>query len=145
MTHSIIRFLTVAFLLSGCSNLPAPSQMLNTPTPGTILESQSIVTVTPGTEQSQKDFMGLVVDMDGKMIPGAEIESSGNTATSDNDGRFQFPSAGFPQWIKVTSSGFISRTRAASPGAPIIFRLTPDDGKTIVIHFAGDTMFGRRF
>jgi hypothetical protein len=23
--------------------------------------------------------------------------------------------------------------------------LTPDDGKTIVIHFAGDTMFGRRF
>jgi len=147
MTHSIIRLLiAVAFLLPGCSNLPAPSQLLNNPTPGTTLGSQSIMTVTPGAEQQhQKDFIGLVVDMDGKAIAEARIESSGNTATSDNDGRFQFPSAGFPQWIKVTSAGFISRTRAASPGVPVIFRLTPDDGKTIVIHFAGDTMFGRRF
>jgi poly-gamma-glutamate synthesis protein (capsule biosynthesis protein) len=27
----------------------------------------------------------------------------------------------------------------------VLFRLSPDDGKTTVIHFAGDTMFGRRF
>jgi poly-gamma-glutamate synthesis protein (capsule biosynthesis protein) len=45
----------------------------------------------------------------------------------------------------VASSGFISRTRAAAPGIPVLFRLTPDDGRTLVIHFAGDTMFGRRF
>ena len=51
----------------------------------------------------------------------------------------------FPQWIKVTASGFISRTWAASPEQPVLFRLSADDGKTIVIHFAGDTMFGRRF
>jgi hypothetical protein len=101
MTRAIVRCLiTVAFVLSGCSNLPAPSQILNKPTPGPILGSQSIVTVTPSSEQqSQKDFMGLVVDMDGKAIAGAKVESSNNASTTDNSGQFHFPSAGFPQWI----------------------------------------------
>jgi poly-gamma-glutamate synthesis protein (capsule biosynthesis protein) len=36
-------------------------------------------------------------------------------------------------------------TRAAAPDTPVLFRLTPDDGQTIVIQFGGDTMFGRRF
>ncbi len=76
MTRSMIRFLiALTFFLSGCSNLPAPSQVLNHPTPGAILGSQSIVTVTPGAEQqSQKDFLGLVVDMDGKAIAGAKLK-----------------------------------------------------------------------
>ena len=75
MTRAIVSSLiTVAFLLSGCSNLPAPSQLLNNPTPGTLLGSQSIVTVTPDAEQqSQKDFLGLVVDMDGKPIAGPRL------------------------------------------------------------------------
>jgi poly-gamma-glutamate synthesis protein (capsule biosynthesis protein) len=147
MHLSLFRFLAIlAVCLSGCSNFPGPIEFQNNPTPGAILGSQRIVTVTPGPDQqSNKDFLGLVVDMDGKPIPGAQIEASNNTATSDKDGRFQFPSVGLPQWIKVTSSGFISRTRAASPGIPVLFRLAPDDGKTVVIHFAGDTMFGRRF
>jgi poly-gamma-glutamate synthesis protein (capsule biosynthesis protein) len=147
MTRSHFHFLAIlAVFLSSCSNLPGPSQLLNNLTPSAILGTQSIATVTPSpNQQSLKDFVGLVVDMDGNPISGAHIETFNNTATSDKDGRFQFPSVGLPQWIKVTSPGFISRTRAASPGMPVLFRLTPDDGKTIVIHFAGDTMFGRRF
>jgi poly-gamma-glutamate synthesis protein (capsule biosynthesis protein) len=83
--------------------------------------------------------------MDGHPIAGATLELPKNSTTSDQDGWFHLPSLGLPQWIKATSPGFISRTRAAAPGVPVLFRLTPDDGKTVVIHFAGDTMFGRRF
>jgi len=148
MTRSLFRSLAIlALVVSGCSNLPAPSQILNNPTPGAILGAKTISTLTPSPEQQAfgGDFLGRVVDMDGKPIAGAQIESLNNTATSDQDGWFQFPSVGLPQWINVTSPGFISRTRAAEPGIPVLFRLTPDDGKTIVLHFAGDTMFGRRF
>ncbi|MCI0554055.1 MAG: CapA family protein, partial [Anaerolineae bacterium] len=110
----------------------------------------SLSTVTPRPDaqplgQADGDFIGRVVDIDGIPIPGAAVESTNNTTVSETDGWFRFPSEGLPQWIKVTSSGFISRTRAAAPGIPVLFRLTPDDGKTMVIHFAGDTMFGRRF
>src|SRR4029079_14513226 len=106
-------------------------------TPDPNLGSQSISTLTPGPDQQYiQDFVGLVVDMDGKPIGGAHVESFHDTTTTGKDGLFQFPSVGLPQWIKVTSPGFISRTRAASPGVPVLFRLTPDDGKTTVIHFA---------
>jgi poly-gamma-glutamate synthesis protein (capsule biosynthesis protein) len=83
--------------------------------------------------------------MEGNPIPGASVESTTSSVTSEADGWFRFPSQSLPQWIKVTSPGFISRTRAAAPGIPVLFRLTPDDGMTMVIQFAGDTMFGRRF
>jgi poly-gamma-glutamate synthesis protein (capsule biosynthesis protein) len=41
--------------------------------------------------------------------------------------------------------GFIARTRAVGPSQPTIFRLSPDDGRTVVLQFGGDVMFGRRF
>jgi hypothetical protein len=40
--------------------------------------------------------------------------------------------------------GFV-RAHERHYAVPVLFRLSPDDGKTTVIHFAGDTMFGRRF
>jgi poly-gamma-glutamate synthesis protein (capsule biosynthesis protein) len=83
--------------------------------------------------------------MDGNPIWGANITSQNNSTTSAPDGWFEMTSENTPQWITVKSDGFISRTRAGAPGLPVLFRLTPDDGKTTVIHFAGDTMFGRRF
>jgi poly-gamma-glutamate synthesis protein (capsule biosynthesis protein) len=92
-----------------------------------------------------EEFVGRVIDMDGKPVPGATLNAEASTATSDQDGWFTLPSQGLPQWITVTHAEFISRTRAAIPGRPILFRLTPDDGKTTVLHFVGDTMFGRRF
>src|SRR5436190_4619865 len=121
MTHSTIRFLTVvAVLLSACSNLPFPYQPFTNSTPDPNLGSQSISTLTPGPDQqSIQDFAGLVVDMDGKPIGGAQVESFHNTTTTDKDGQFQFSSAGLPEWIKVTIPVYISRTRAASPAVPV--------------------------
>ena len=83
--------------------------------------------------------------MQGNPITGAEVLSPTGSAMSGQDGWFELPSEGTPQWLTVKREGFISRTRAAAPGTPALFRLSPDDGETIVIQFGGDTMFGRRF
>src|SRR5215510_9167902 len=147
MNRSCISlFVTMTLFLSGCLRSSASPQSENvTPRPAAQL---STVTPHPNIQPGQLsdgDFVGRVIDENGIPIPGASVESMNNTMTSESDGSFRFPSQGHPQWIKVTSPGFISRTRAAAPGIPVLFRLTPDDGKTMVIHFAGDTMFGRRF
>ena len=140
--------LIMAVFLSGCSDLLEQSQPLENSASSPVAGSQSLTTVTPGPppgQQADEDFVGRVIDMDGTPIQGASVESADNTTISDKDGWFRLPRQGLPQWIKVASPGFISRTRAAAPAIPVLFRLTPNDGKTIVIHFAGDTMFGRRF
>lgn len=145
MTRSVLFLLILTMFVSGCSSLPAPIQSSASPTSSTSIEPQPISTLTPGPEQALMDFVGRVIDMDGKPIQGASVETRNNNTRSDTDGWFRLSGEGLPQWIKVTASGFISRTRAAAPEIPVLFRLTPDDGKTTVIHFAGDTMFGRRF
>ena len=131
MTRSAFSLLfIIAFFLFGCSFLPEP-----------------IPTITPTIVPTLQNFSitGRVVDMDGNPIQGASIASQNGNTTSDHDGWFDLPSENIPQWITAESDGFISRIRAAAPGIPVLFRLTPDDGKTIVIQFGGDTMFGRRF
>lgn len=137
--------LIMVIVLSSCSSLPGQN-----PTPSPIASPQSFFNLIPRPnsqqqEEASQDLVGRVIDMDGNPIQGTTLESLKNTAMSDKDGWFRLPSQELPQWIKATSPGFISRTRAAAPGIPVLFRLIPDDGKTIVIHFAGDTMFGRRF
>jgi len=130
LTFSLL--LISALLLSGCSYLPG----------------RALPTATPTSEPPppKLNFTGRVVDMDGNPMQGASIESQNSNTTSDADGWFDLSSENSsPQWITVKSDGFLSRTRAAAPGIPALFRLTPDDGKTIVIQFGGDTMFGRRF
>jgi poly-gamma-glutamate capsule biosynthesis protein CapA/YwtB (metallophosphatase superfamily) len=121
----------LSLFLSGCSNLT----------------DQSIPTATaiPTPEPPKYSFTGRVIDMDGNPIAGASVNSQTNHTTTKKDRWFDLPSQGMPEWLTAQSDGFISRTRAASPSTPILFRLTPDDGKTIVIQFGGDTMFGRRF
>jgi poly-gamma-glutamate synthesis protein (capsule biosynthesis protein) len=123
--------LVLPLFLPGCSNFA----------------DQAIPTATaiPTPEPPKYSFTGRVIDMDGNPIAGASVNSQANHTTSKNDGWFDLPSQGMPEWLTAESDGFISRTRAASPSTPILFRLTPDDGKTIVIQFGGDTMFGRRF
>lgn len=145
-THPALFFLLLlVVLLSGCSSSFGQNQ-----TPNPIASPQSFFNLIPRPDPQQRqevsqDLVGRVVDMNGNPIQGATLESLDNTTTSDKDGWFRLRSQGVPQWIEATSPGFISRTRAAAPGIPALFRLTPDDGKTIVIHFAGETMFGRRF
>lgn len=148
MTRSILSsLLALTIILSACSSAPQPIQSSSSPTSSANQQPPTISTITPSADQqiSAEEFIGRVVDMDGKPIAGAIVESAGKSTTSNKDGWFQLSGDGLPQWINVTSSGFISRTRAAAPAVPVLFRLSPDDGKTTVIHFAGDTMFGRRF
>jgi poly-gamma-glutamate capsule biosynthesis protein CapA/YwtB (metallophosphatase superfamily) len=125
------RLLILSLFLSGCS----------------ALSRQSIPTATavPTPLPPKYNFTGRVVGMDGNPIEGATVNSQTNHTTSNQDGWFDLPSRGLPVWITAKCVGFVSRTRAASPSTPILFRLTPDDVKTIVIQFGGDTMFGRRF
>ena len=103
-------------------------------------------TVIPTPLPKTYSFKGRVIDMNGDPIQGASVTSQNNNVKSDNEGWFDFPAEdSSPEWLEVKSDGYISRTRAAAPDSPVLFRLTPDDGKTIVIQFGGDTMFGRRF
>ena len=137
--------LILVIFLSDCSPLSGQNQ---TPSPAASPQSFFNLIPRPDSQQQQEvsqDLVGRVIDIDGNPIEDATLESQNNTTTSDKDGWFRLPSQGLPQWIKATHLSFISRTRAAAPGIPVLFRLTPDDGKTVVIHFAGDTMFGRRF
>src|ERR1043165_7012633 len=146
MTRLIsICVLVLALCLSSCSSTFELPSLQNTPVPSAGVNLQSLSTVTPGPNQIRKDFSGRVIDMDGTPIANAYIESLNVKATSDKEGWFRLPGQGLPDWIRVTATGFISRTRAALPGVPVLFRLSPDDGETVVIQFGGDTMFGRRF
>lgn len=126
-----LRLLIGSLFLSGCSAINE--------------QSLPTATVVPEPSPQKYSFTGRVIDMDGNPIEGASVNSQTNHTTSNNDGWFDLPSEGIPEWITAKSNGFISRTRAAAPSIPMLFRLTPDDGKTIVIQFGGDTMFGRRF
>jgi poly-gamma-glutamate capsule biosynthesis protein CapA/YwtB (metallophosphatase superfamily) len=131
MARLVSLLLILSLFLPGCSNLT----------------DQSIPTTTaiPTPQPPKYSFTGRVIDMDGKPIEGASVNSQTNHTISNNDGWFELPSEGMSEWITAKSDGFIPRTRAASSSTPILFRLTPDDGKTILIQFGGDTMFGRRF
>ncbi|MCI0553140.1 MAG: CapA family protein [Anaerolineae bacterium] len=131
MTRLVLSHLLIlSIFLTGC----LPEQPLPTVT--------AIPTPTPKTYS----FIGRVIDMEGNPIQNASVTSQNSKATTNDEGWFDFPAKdSSPQWLTVKINGFISRTRAAAPDIPVLFRLTPDDGKTIVIQFGGDTMFGRRF
>ena len=124
-------------------------------------ETTSVAGVTPdllsGTPQPRltpviieetpdlQPLTGRVVDLDGYPLANARIDSDSNSVMSAADGSFSLPGIGSPQWVRVTLDGYITRTRAVAPNQPTIFRLSPDDGRTVVLQFTGDVMFGRRF
>ena len=118
----------ITFIISACA--PMPKTPAFTPT---------------ATAPATKDFSGRVVDITGLPVSAATISTDTDKTLSDDQGWFHITSDGNPQWVTVAKQGFISRTRAAEPGVPVLIRVSPDDGKTIAINFGGDTMFGRRF
>jgi len=93
-----------------------------------------------------KVITGRVISLTGLPIQGAEVSTSASQTTSNPSGWFEIPaSSASVQWVMVKHPDYLSRTRAAQVGEPVLFRLTPDDGQTIAITFGGDTMFGRRY
>ncbi len=90
------------------------------------------------------NISGLVIDLDGRPVANAQVTLAESVETTDTNGRFELATQQ-PGWVTVRHPQFISRTRAAFPEQPVLIRLTPDDGETIALHFAGDTMFGRRY
>lgn len=124
--------LGAALLFSGCSSLArAGVNQVAQPSPA-----------SPAS--AAKHLRGLVIDLNGNPVAGAQVVSRAASSVTGPDGWFDLDtSAG--QWVTVRHSNFISRTRAAQGGRPVLFRLTPQDGKTISILFTGDVMFGRRF
>ena len=101
---------------------------------------------TRGGEPGQAGmFIGRVVALDGSPVIGALVQGETATATTDSAGWFGITAGLHPEWLKVSHSDYLPRTRAALQGDPVLFRLSPDDGKTVSFHFVGDTMVGRRF
>lgn len=123
MRQSYLAILAITLLCSGCR--------LTTPTTAS---------------QSSQVLKGRVVSLEGTPIQGALVTTSSEQTKTDSKGWFQLATAATdPQWVTVKHASFISRTRAAAPGQPVLVRLTPDDGQTISLHFTGDVMLGRRF
>jgi len=122
MRQFCIAVLSIALLCSGCKLTPTASS------------------------QPSQVIKGRVVSLEGKPVSGALVTTSSGQTKTDSNGWFKLAAAqADPQWVTVKHASFISRTRAAAPSAPVLVRLTPNDGKTIALHFTGDIMFGRRF
>ena len=128
---AISLLLGCSILLSGCTPQAVAQQALP-PTPNAPVKT------------SQR-LRGLVLDLDGNPIAGAQVNARGVVGITGSDGWFDLDTNGTGEWVSVSDPNFISRTRAVRPDKPTLFRLTPQDGKTISLLFTGDVMFGRRF
>jgi poly-gamma-glutamate synthesis protein (capsule biosynthesis protein) len=139
-----LTLLFFLFFLPRLQNYQLPQQE---PTPTTRVSAYSSADfVTPLEEMAGSSFFqGKVINLDGEAIAGAIVWTNDQQVTTDNEGNFSLPASENAGWISVQHPDYLSRTRAAAQEVPVLFRLTPDDGKTISIHFVGDTMFGRRF
>ena len=151
VSKHINKFISLlAVFLAACSTTITP-QPEATPVVGVtpdLLAGTPQPRLTPVFIEETPDvppLTGQVVDLDGYPLAGARIDSDSNSVTSASDGSFSLPGVGSPQWVRVTLDGYITRTRAVTPAEPTLFRLSPDDGRTVVLQFAGDVMFGRRF
>lgn len=108
--------------------------------------SQAAIPASPDQGQAiHSEFVGRVVDDQGLPLKQANVKIGSTVALTDDQGWFHVPSSDTAQWLTIYKPGYITRTRAAAPGIPVLIRVSRDDGKTIVLKFTGDVMFGRRF
>ena len=96
------------------------------------------------TRAEAPQISGRVVALDGRPVSGARMEVGDRKTRTDARGRFSVDAA-VPSWVTVRDRRYLRRTRPGFPGAPLLIRLTPDDGETVSMTFGGDVMFGRRF
>ena len=88
---------------------------------------------------------GRVLDLEGRPLPGVELELAKRRSRSGADGAFRLPSPQQPAWLQARLAGYLPVLRPVLPGQSLLLRLGRDDGKTLVIRAAGDVMAGRRF
>ena len=125
------KSLILLLILSACSTAQ-PSQAA---IPASSDQGQAI----------HSEFVGRVVDDRGLPLKQVNIKIGSTVALTDDQGWFHVPSGNTAEWLTVYKPGYITRTRAAASGIPVLIRVSRDDGKTIVLKFTGDMMFGRRF
>lgn len=99
----------------------------------------------PPPRRVEASISGQVIGLDGRTVAGADVVAGEAHAVTDGQGRFRLTGAHAVQWVTARHPRFLSRTRPAIPGSPVLLRLSPDDGATISLQFGGDVMFGRRF
>jgi poly-gamma-glutamate synthesis protein (capsule biosynthesis protein) len=130
---SIQIYLIIILLVSACGGSISATQ------PASAVDAQAI------PSSALNEITGRVVGVNGAPVASANIKVGTTIVLTDADGWFHLPSDAGSQWVTVYKAGYISRTRAAKPGRPVLIRISPDDGKTIVLKFTGGVMFGRRF
>lgn len=100
----------------------------------------------PPTGPAPTTIRGRVIGFDGEPVVGAEIRGAQRSTRTNREGGFVLElAADRGEWVTASGQGYMARTRAGAPGSDLLFRLTPDDGRTVSIQFTGDVMMGRRF
>ena len=142
----VLSVMALVLILAGCGGSGGEGAGAPTGNPeGTAPSARGSSGPVSGAPETTKEVAGRVVGMEGKPVGGATVFTREEKATTDSDGRFKIPTRRTSEWLTVEHPGFLSRTRAAASDSPVLVRLTPDDGETVSLQFAGDVMFGRRF
>ncbi len=115
-----------------------------------VLVSTAVITMrgrdTSRPAEGAADLVARVVDERGRALAHTEIRlGTGDTVTTDEDGRIRTPLEGGPQLITAAANDHLPRTQAVVPGTPTEIGLTSDPDATLSMRFGGDVMFGRRF
>jgi len=90
-------------------------------------------------------LQGRVLDLQGRPLRGVAVEVAQRRTRSGVDGGFRIAVPPEPAWLQARLAGYLPALRPVLPGRPLLLRLSPDDGQTLVIRAAGDVMAGRRF
>lgn len=88
---------------------------------------------------------GRVVDLQGRPLRGVSITVNQRRTRTGGDGGFRLRLPAHPAWLEAQAVGYLRLLRPVVTGRPLLLRLSPDDGQTLVIRAAGDVMAGRRF
>ena len=131
VTRSLLPLLSLS--LVGTANLRCRRQVLAEKT-------------APTLSYPPLPIHGQVIDLDGHPVADARILTAEGEVKTAADGRFETVTGRGNRWVTALHPSYVSRTRAGSPGEPLLLRLTPNpDGDVVSLLFGGDTMFGRRF
>ncbi|WP_052594114.1 CapA family protein [Luteipulveratus mongoliensis] len=99
---------------------------------------------TPDAALITSSIDGIVVDEQGRAVPGATIKTDAETVVADEGGHFDAAIRG-AELITASAPGHKSRTQAAAPDQTVSIELTSQADHTVSIRFGGDVMMARRY